>query len=60
MILDTLNKQLIEAVQNVAAQKSVKIDKELFDQINFVHTFFHFDFQQSIGISAFVSANISC
>ena len=35
MILDTLNKQLIEAVQNVAAQKSVKIDKELLDQINF-------------------------
>jgi len=35
MILDTLNKQLIEVVQNVAAQKSVKIDKELLDQINF-------------------------
>ena len=35
MILDTLNKQLVEVVQNVAAQKSVKIDKELIDQINF-------------------------
>jgi len=35
MILDTLNKQLIDVVQNVAAQKSVKIDKELLDQINF-------------------------
>ena len=35
MILDTLNKQLVEVVQNVAAQKSVKIGKELLDQINF-------------------------
>ena len=35
MILDTLNKQLIEVVQNAATQKSVKIDKELLDQIDF-------------------------
>tara|TARA_Y100000748_G_scaffold292271_1_gene280593 strand:+ start:552 stop:2261 length:1710 start_codon:yes stop_codon:yes gene_type:complete len=35
MILDKLNKQLIETVQKVADQKSVSIDKKLLNQINF-------------------------
>ena len=35
MILDKLNKKLIEVVANRAAKKGIQIDKEILSQINF-------------------------